>query len=496
MPRRSTAAKRQVRAPSLDAALDAPPRRAVPSIITTMSDPKLFAPYFKGASWGNWRTVLKAGDGLPMTPSEAEFFRSISGGREPPRCRMREQWWVVGRRGGKDSVASVLAAHTAALFDSAHLLRPGERALVLCLAGTRQQAQIILNYIRAYFENVPLLAAMVQGEMTKEGFSLNNSIDIRVGTNSFKGVRGHPILLAVLDEVAFWSEEDSARPPEELYAAVEPGLSSLESAGSRIIGISTPYRKTGLLYKKFEDHFGKDQDDVLVIRAPSRTMNTVSISQEYVDRAMARDRAKASAEYMAEFRDDIAGWLGIDVIQAAVDAGVTVRPPSPLQRYVAFVDPSGGRGDSFTCAIAHDDQGLAVLDCIIERKPPFDPMSVIAEMSQVLRQYRVTEVTGDRYGAEFNTSMFAACGINYRNSDRDRSAIYQDCGPLFNAGRVRLLDNRALVSQFACLERKPGPLGKDRVDHGPGGHDDICNSAAGALVNASAADRRPRLLFG
>ena len=99
-----------------------------------------------------------------------------------------------------------------------------------------------MNYIRAYFESVPLLAAMVQGEFTKEGFGLNNGIDIRVGTNSFKGVRGVPILLSIFDEVAFWSEEDSARPPEGLFAAVEPGLSSLESAGSRIIGISSTGR--------------------------------------------------------------------------------------------------------------------------------------------------------------------------------------------------------------------------------------------------------------
>jgi hypothetical protein len=138
---------------------------------------------------------------------------------------------------------------------------------------------------------------------------------------------------------------------------------------------------------------------------------------------------------------------------------------------------------------------LAVLDCLIEKTPPFDPMSVIAEIAQVLREYGVNEVTGDRYAAEFNVSMFSACGVTYHNSDRDRSAIYQNAGPLFNSGRVRLLDDRKLVAQFAALERKPGALGKDRIDHGPGGHDDLCNSAAGALVSVSAADRRPRLLF-
>jgi hypothetical protein len=61
---------------------------------------------------------------------------------------------------------------------------------------------------------------------------------------------------------------------------------------------------------------------------------------------------------------------------------------------------------------------------------------------------------------------------------------------------VRLLDNRKLVSQFASLERHTSSMGRDRIDHGPGGHDDLCNSAAGALMAASTADRRPRLLFG
>jgi hypothetical protein len=48
-----------------------------------------------------------------------------------------------------------------------------------------------------------------------------------------------------------------------------------------------------------------------------------------------------------------------------------------------------------------------------------------------------------------------------------------------------LLDSKRLVTQFASLERRTSPIGKDRVDHGPGGADDLCNSAAGALVAAA-----------
>ena len=70
----------------------------------------------------------------------------------------------------------------------------------------------------------------------------------------------------------------------------------------------------------------------------------------------------------------------------------------------------------------------------------------------MLRSYGLTEVTGDRYAAEWVVSAFATCGITYRHSERDRSAIYQDALPLFTSGRVRLLDNQKLVSQFASLE--------------------------------------------
>ena len=53
-----------------------------------------------------------------------------------------------------------------------------------------------------------------------------------------------------------------------------------------------------------------------------------------------------------------------------------------------------------------------------------------------------------------------------------------------NSGRIKLVDNRHLVSQFCSLERRTHPSGRDRIDHGPGGSDDVCNAAAGALVRA------------
>jgi hypothetical protein len=471
----------------------APASKPALSIVDAFDDPALFGKFFAGSSWDGWRTVLKAMFALPMTDAEIEFFGSIAGGRRPPTNVVREFWAVGGRRLGKDSVASAIAAFTAATFTGQDKLRPGEKALVMCLAVDREQAKIILNYIRNLFTDVPLLKGMLTRE-TAIGFELNNGVDIQVLTGNFRAVRGRACLLAIMDEVAFLRDENSAAPDLELYKAITPALASIP--GSMLIGISSPYRKSGLLYAKYKRHFGRD-DDVLVIQAPTRTLNP-TISQELIDRELADDFAGASAEWLAEFRNDIGGWLDASLIDAAVDYGVTVRPPTPLHHiYVAGADPSGGSGkDSFTAAISHKEDGCAVLDCLIEVKPPFNPVLAVDQVSAMLRAYDLKEVTGDAYAAEWVVSAFASSGITYRHSERNRSEIYRDAMPLFTSGRARILDIPKLISQFGSLERKTTSMGKDRIDHGPSGHDDLCNSAALAMVLATTAAKGARFYFG
>jgi hypothetical protein len=49
-------------------------------------------------------------------------------------------------------------------------------------------------------------------------------------------------------------------------------------------------------------------------------------------------------------------------------------------------------------------------------------MDAVAQIASTLREYSLTEVTGDRYAAGFNVDAFAHYGIRYHASKRDRSA--------------------------------------------------------------------------
>jgi hypothetical protein len=53
-----------------------------------------------------------------------------------------------------------------------------------------------------------------------------------------------------------------------------------------------------------------------------------------------------------------------------------------------------------------------------------------------------------------------------------------------------------LTNQLCGLERRVARSGKDSIDHGPGSHDDIANSVAGAADLASGRRDHPPAQFG
>jgi hypothetical protein len=335
-----------------------------------------------------------------MTPDERTLFRAVAE-RDPPRKRVRELWAVVGRRGGKDSIASLIACYSAAFVNYGGILRPGEAASILCLAVDKAQASIVEKYARAYFARIALLKSLVARE-TGDGLELTTEAELSVLQSSFRNVRGRSVACAVLDEVDFWRSETTANPDVEVYQALIPSLAT--TAGAMLVGISPPYRRSGLLYTKWKDHYGHGDDDVLVVRGSSRVFNP-TLPEKIVEDALRHDSAAARAEW----RDDVSAFLSRELIEGAVDKGVVARPPEAGVDYHAFADPSGGLGDSFTAAVAHRDaDGRCVLDCLHETRAPFDPAQATLEIAKTLKAYGIVRVIGDRYAGSWSAANLAA----------------------------------------------------------------------------------------
>ena len=133
-----------------------------------------------------------------------------------------------------------------------------------------------------------------------------------------------------------------------------------------------------------------------------------TVTQAYIDGEYEKDPVSAGAEFGAQFRTDIESYICREAVEAATDWGVLERGPVNGRRYAAFVDPSGGSGDSFALAIAHKEGELGVLDCVREIRPPFSPEAAVQEFSDLLKTYRVTMIKATATPANSRASYSAS----------------------------------------------------------------------------------------
>ena len=446
------------------------------SIRQAMTDAQLFGAQFGGDSFTAWRALLTGFHGLDLTEQEAAIWQEVTGRDYVAGVLFRELWLAIGRRGGKSQVAALLAIFEALFNDHRDKLAPGEVATCMVIAADRKQARAVMRYISGLVNMNPMLRRMVLRE-NSEQIEFDNRAAIEVHTASHRSVRGYTLSAAILDECAFW-HVDGANPDKEIVSALRPALATLDG---KLIALSSPYAKRGILWDAHRRYYGTDHMRVLVAQAPSRTMNP-TLSQEVVEQALQEDREAAQAEYLAMFRSDVATFLDVDLLAACTRPKPLELPPEQGVSYFGFVDPAGGGADEFTMAIAHKDGDAARVDLVRGRRG--SPARIVAEFAPILKAYGIQRVTGDRYAGRWPGDEFEKHGIRYDASELDRSGLYLELLAAINSGRVELPPDDVTGRQFAGLERRTSRAGKDSIDHGPNGHDDRANAVAGASVNA------------
>jgi hypothetical protein len=446
-------------------------------IVSAIKDKRLFGSLFSDlSSWSAWIVFLKATFGIEMDHKELELYRHCTKRTDPPKRGAKEAWAVVGRRGGKSRIIAVAGCFIACFFRFDNLA-PGERGMVLNLARDREQGRIVFSYISAILVAIPALQQMIVRQAADE-IELTNGITIAVKTSDYRAVRGVTVVCCVADEIAFW-DAIGANPDTAILQAVRPAMATIPEA--KLLVISSPYAKFGALYEAYKRYYGQEHPGVLVWQAETRLMNP-TISQDFINEEIERDPDAARSEWFAQFREDIEQAFSLESIEACVIPGRSDLLPAQSLTYRAFVDPSGGRHDQFTCAVAHRSGDKAIIDMVKAWQPPFDPSEVVQQCAEALKPYRIRFVVGDAYGGEWPREQFRKHNLNYEPAEKHRSQLYLNLIPALNSKRVELPDHRKLIDELRRLERHRGRSGKDSIDHPAyGGSDDVANSVAGAI---------------
>ena len=249
-------------------------------LIEVMDGP--FSEWLGDDDWTPWFAFLAALRGERMTRDERKFYRQCTNRNDRPRQPFNEAWVVVGRRGRKSAIAACIGCYMAIYGQWPRA--KGETVRVLVVAVSKDQAKIVRGYCQAILESRPGLARLITA-MDQDSITLSNGITIVCVPNSYRSIRGPTVICAVFEEVAFWRSDYSANPDEETLRAVRPSM--LTVPGALLFGISSPYARRGLLYKKYKKHFGVDGSKVLVWQASTETMNpqvdATVIAEAYAD---------------------------------------------------------------------------------------------------------------------------------------------------------------------------------------------------------------------
>ncbi len=433
------------------------------------------------------KTCLKAIYGLPLDPQELEIYKRATGRQTYDAAEQQEVTIIAGRRSGKTTKIAARIVCFEAVRD--HGLPQGEEGYVMLLAPTLKQAKIAFRAIHRDLRRSPVLSAWVV-RTTKDEIELKNGIIIGCYACTYDGVRGHSVVAAVCDELGFWSDEDTAaNPAEEVIAALMPGMATVRN--SKLVKISTPFRKDGVLWREFQQ---RAELDFAVWQLSSQEMNP-TISSSILERERDRSAERFRREFLAEFTDSVSGWIVPELLDPCIVRGRTELPYTSDGIFVAVADPAFVRDDFALAILSRRDDGRIVVHRVARwsgtKAAPLGHEDVLGQVKSILSEYQLNSLIGDRHCYDLIRQLLDRLGIHYQkyNFDaRSRPEIFANLRYLLSQRKIELLDNPDLLRQLRSLQEHRTDRGQVDIRPAGGGKDDL---AVAVALAASELSKQP-----
>ncbi len=433
------------------------------------------------------KMALKAIYGLPLNEEELGLWGQAAGGR---RYAEGQEFFEVDILKGRKSGGTDKILTNVLLFESC--LRPpklstGERAVSMIVTSEMgRQSGVVYDYCLGKLEHSPALRKLIKGVRGGE-IQLSNGCSILIFPANNARVRAPSILVFGGDEFAFWKTEGRSIDTEVLNAA-RPGLIFEHS---KMIKLSTLNRMSGEAWNDHRRYFGVDGAPVLVLKGSTEFFYP-GFNRLKLAWAKLKDPVAFEQEYMCNFRADESSMYDPAQVDAAVNFDRPLELPyrGDVRDYFCFVDVAGGGGrDSYAVAIGHKEDERAVVDVVRSRRPKFNPDEVTAQYCDLIKEYHVLSVTGDKFSGDWALNSFAKHGVKYIRSEKSKSEIYLDMEEILNTSRLSIPNKELLVTQLKSLIRKTRSGGRDSVDTDGGQPEDEGNVCAGVAVMVSQKPR-------
>lgn len=417
---------------------------------------------------------------------------------------------IIGRRGGKTTLAAMLAIFCAIKMNWRPYLHKTPAATVAILSHSTDFSAEVLELIKELIEGSPVLRRLIDKSKkhTQTTFNLKvpffekrggksvlvySRVTIKVGAASKKTIRGKAICALLCDEIAFWNlDEKAAEKDEDILRAARPSLMQFREHGF-LFKLSSPGIKQGELYKDYTRSRIKDPDDpnklpknYVVFKAPSWVWNDVVLLKEFQEE-YAFDPSGFDCEYRSNFVDSISNFILPEFVDLCTQRGVSFVTPEPNMRdvtYSASID-AAFKSDRFAFTLLGWD-GHRIKQYVMKtwqgtRQKPVQASEVAKYIRNVLKDYRTSRVHADQFAFQPLREIFDQFGITLEEAtftNTFKKQIYFNLKKLIHNKNIDLLDNEIMLNEIKQLQVEQTTTGTVRIGHPPGGHDDAADCLA------------------
>ena len=442
----------------------------------------------------------------------------------------RELCLVLGRRGSKTILASVITA-----YEIYKLLVIGDgdphkfyglpyddEIAIINVALSQEQSGRLFGQIQARIRNSPFFKGRIANETKKEirfytdrdiekknrGDSIlevPGSILMLCGHSNPDTLRGYSTILILFDELAFYDDTGKVT-GQVFYNALKPSLAKFKEFGDgRLVEISSPNSMSGIFYNIFMD--SKKEDNILALQLPTWCSNPdITYESLRIDRE--RNPDMFSIEYGAQWAKTSA--LGPFFPEGLIERCIRLdigphEKPIPGFNYHIHVDPANG-GDRYVLLLVAKEyyknlRGQKRNRIYLANVKIYDPVPGIGlqfntidkDVLRICSIFHPLTVSYDSWNSIQSLQMLRSHGVNCVPTTYNRNyklKIYQnllDMMSYVEGPELILYDDPLLILEMKALKKKQIQRGLSIVKdkHGIVKTDDVVDCLAGAVSLAS-----------
>lgn len=237
----------------------------------------------------------------------------------------------IGRRGGKTYLSAIISS-----YETYKLLQiycpqeffeidEGSEIRITTVATARDQSKLLYDQIKSFvmrgsvFTNhfvtgtQQFIQLDTRHDIERYGRKKRPSMHIKFNSCISRTLRGPGNIVGVMDECAHYIEEsDSASSDQQVYDALSPSIAGFNKDGrmyGKMIMISSPLNKSGLMYQTYKRSLEQDDLGVLTIQAPCWESFPKNVTPAYLKTKYRESKENFWREFGARFSEKISGWI-------------------------------------------------------------------------------------------------------------------------------------------------------------------------------------------